>query len=67
VNAEYLAWVYEGLGGYKRANDWMNRAIAERDDSLANLRGDLDMWNDSGNPYASQWLKKIGFDKQRGN
>ena len=62
IPAYCIAWVYEGLGNFKKADEWMTLAIKDRELFLVYLKTEADGLNQK-NPYFSEWLKKIGFDK----
>lgn len=60
VHAYCFAWVYEGLGNYKQANDWMLRAIKDHESELVFLKAEEDDLN-RRNPFFQDWLKRIGL------
>jgi serine/threonine-protein kinase len=54
--------LYEGLGDFEQANVWMDKAIKNREFSLAYLKASADNLNHD-NPHFTEWLKKIGLEK----
>jgi TolB-like protein/tetratricopeptide (TPR) repeat protein len=56
-----VAHVYEGLGDFDKADEWMEKAIEVHEGPLVYLKSDADEVN-RANPHFPEWLKKIGLN-----
>lgn len=62
IPALCMVYVYDGLEDYDQANEWMNKAIADRESSLVFFNFVADDIT-RASPYYSEWMDKIGLDE----
>jgi serine/threonine-protein kinase len=60
IPASPIAFVFNGLGDYQQADNWMNRAIANREGSLSILNV-VAFDQIRANPNFPNWLQQIGL------
>jgi predicted Zn-dependent protease len=61
IQSYCIAYAYEGTGDFDKADEWMNKAIDDREAPLVYMKSDVDEVN-KANPHFPEWLKKIGLN-----